>query len=58
MGMLRKILRAVLYDDGAPSLYSGLLIGAPGDPQSGVRMGPGLDDRKTRTTARPNGRQN
>ncbi len=57
MGMLRKILRAVLYDDGAPSLYSGL-IGSPGDPQSGGRMGPGLDDRKIQTTARPNARQN
>lgn len=55
MGMLRKILRAVLYDDGAPSLYSGL-IGSPGDPQSGNR--PALDDRKTRTTARPNAREN
>jgi hypothetical protein len=57
MGMLRKILRAVLHDDGAPSLYSGL-IGSPADPQSGGRMGPGLDDRKTKTATRPTGRQN
>ena len=58
MGMLRKILRAVLYDDGAPSLYSGLLIGSPGDPQSGGRMSPGLGDRKTKAATRPTDRQN
>jgi hypothetical protein len=29
MGALKKILRAMLDDDGAPSLYMGLVVGSP-----------------------------
>ncbi|HUO55788.1 MAG TPA: hypothetical protein VMU18_13660 [Rhodoblastus sp.] len=29
MGILKRILRAICEDDGAPSLYSGLVVGAP-----------------------------
>jgi hypothetical protein len=29
MGILRKILRAILEDDGAPSIYGGLVMGRP-----------------------------
>ena len=28
MGAFKKILRAIFEDDGAPSLYSGLVVGA------------------------------
>jgi hypothetical protein len=28
MGALKRILRAIFEDDGAPSLYSGLVVGA------------------------------
>jgi hypothetical protein len=37
MELWRKILRAVLYDDGAPGLYSGLLPHASGENISGRR---------------------
>ncbi len=30
MDTWRRILRAVLLEDGAPSMFSGLAIGAPG----------------------------
>ncbi len=29
MGALKKILRAIFEDDGTPSLYSALVLGAP-----------------------------
>ncbi len=41
MGALKKILRAILDDDGAPSLYSALVVGAPtsGRHQTGASGG-------------------
>jgi hypothetical protein len=51
MNMLRKILHAVLYDDGAPSMYSGLLTGAPGDDHATRRLTLAFEVRKPKTPA-------
>lgn len=51
MELWRKILRAVLYDDGAPGLYSGLLPNASGENFSGRRVEHGADAGKTNAAA-------
>jgi hypothetical protein len=51
MELWRKILRAVLYDDGAPGLYSGLLPNASGENFSSRRIEHDADAGKANAAA-------
>lgn len=52
MGLWRKILRAVLDDDGAPGLFSGLLpTNVSGENFSGRRVEHGANAGKAKTLA-------
>ncbi len=46
MGALRKILRAIFNDDGAPSLYSGLVVGASTPTRVRAASAPGAESRR------------
>ncbi len=58
MGALKRILRAIFSDDGAPSLYAGLVVGAsmPARPQdtgpSGAAIRRDADEPRTRPARR------
>lgn len=56
MQLWRKILRAVLYDDGAPGLYSGLLPNASGESFSSRRVEHGANAGKTNAAASRSGK--
>lgn len=53
MNALRIILRAFFQDDGAPSMYGGLLIGAPGSERVSRPVQPRADSGKTRVKTQP-----
>ena len=40
MGAFKKILRAIFEDDGAPSLYSGLVVGSSAPDRSQAARAP------------------
>lgn len=54
MGALRKIWRAIFDDNGAPSLYAGLVLGAP----SPDRQAPTSERRASRSETPNPPRQN
>ena len=51
MGAFKRILRAIFEDDGAPSLYSGLVVGAstPGRSPMEAAAGSRRDTAGART---------
>jgi hypothetical protein len=51
MEILRKILRAILIDDGAPSIFSGLAIGQPVHHHAAHPVSAAPKERKDRTPA-------
>jgi hypothetical protein len=52
MGALKKILRAIFDDDGAPSLYSGLVIGAATPARPQATAAPGAGSRRNAAEAK------
>jgi hypothetical protein len=51
MEILRKILRAVLVEDGAPGLFAGLAVGQPVREPSNQRVSAASQERKVRALA-------
>ena len=51
MGAFKKILRAIFEDDGAPSLYSGLVVGASTPDRSNAAAAPAGGRQQNTTKA-------